>query len=97
MRKMLVLALFISLTPFACSDASAAATKLVIVHATINPSVTPLWITAKQGLFAKYGIDPEIVFVKSTSIIMAGLASNRVPIAYREGGGSCALRSAAPV
>jgi ABC-type nitrate/sulfonate/bicarbonate transport system substrate-binding protein len=87
MRKMLVLALFISLTPFACSDASAAATKLVIVHATINPSVTPLWITAEQGLFAKYGIDPEIVFVKSTSIMMAGLASNRVPIEYGGGGG----------
>ena len=33
MRKMLVLALFISLTPFAGADASAAATKLVIVHA----------------------------------------------------------------
>ena len=60
MRKMLVLGLFISLTPFAGADASAAATKLVIVHATINPSVTPLWITAEQGLFAKYGIDPEI-------------------------------------
>jgi len=50
MRKMLVLALFIGLTPFAGAAASAAATKLV--HATINPSVTPLWITAEQGLFA---------------------------------------------
>lgn len=65
----------------------AAMTKIVIVHATINPSVTPLWITAEQGFFAKYGIDPEIVFVKSTSIMLAGLASNRIPIAYGGGGG----------
>jgi ABC-type amino acid transport substrate-binding protein len=67
--------------------ASAAATKIVIAHATINPSVTPLWITAEQGFFAKYGIDPEIVFVRSTSIMMAGLASNRIPVAYGGGGG----------
>ncbi len=67
--------------------ASAAGTKLTIVHATINPSITPLWITAEQGFFAKYGIDPEIVFVRSTSIMLAGLASNRIPVAYGGGGG----------
>lgn len=77
------------------NGAQAAATKITIVHATINPSVTPLWITAEQGFFAKYGIDPEIVFVKSTSIMLAGLASNRVPVAYGGGGGILGVEASA--
>jgi ABC-type nitrate/sulfonate/bicarbonate transport system substrate-binding protein len=89
MNKLAIIACLIILTFFSHNDFSvyAAATKITIVHATINPSVTPLWITAEQGFFAKYGIDPEIVFVKSTSIMMAGLASNRIPMAYGGGGG----------
>jgi ABC-type nitrate/sulfonate/bicarbonate transport system substrate-binding protein len=72
-----------------------AATKITIVHATINPSITPLWITAEQGFFAKYGIEPEIVFVRSTSIMLAGLASNRIPVAYGGGGGILGVEASA--
>ncbi|MET0501582.1 MAG: ABC transporter substrate-binding protein [Candidatus Binatia bacterium] len=89
MNKSAIITCLIILTSFSHNvfSVDAAATKITIVHATINPSVTPLWITAEQGFFAKYGIDPEIVFVKSTSIMMAGLASNRIPMAYGGGGG----------
>jgi NitT/TauT family transport system substrate-binding protein len=89
MNKSAIITCLIILTSFNHNvfSVDAAATKITIVHATINPSVTPLWITAEQGFFAKYGIDPEIVFVKSTSIMMAGLASNRIPMAYGGGGG----------
>jgi ABC-type nitrate/sulfonate/bicarbonate transport system substrate-binding protein len=89
MNKLAIITCLIILTFFSHNvfSVDAAATKITIVHATINPSVTPLWITAEQGFFAKYGIDPEIVFVKSTSIMMAGLASNRIPMAYGGGGG----------
>jgi ABC-type nitrate/sulfonate/bicarbonate transport system substrate-binding protein len=89
MNKLAIITCLIILTSFSHNvfSVDAAATKITIVHATINPSVTPLWITAEQGFFAKYGIDPEIVFVKSTSIMMAGLASNRIPMAYGGGGG----------
>jgi NitT/TauT family transport system substrate-binding protein len=71
-----------------------AATKLVITHATINPTVTPLWVTAEQGFFAKYGIEPEIVFVRSTSIMLSGLASGRIPVAYGGGGGILGVEAA---
>jgi ABC-type nitrate/sulfonate/bicarbonate transport system substrate-binding protein len=77
------------------NSAGAAGVKITIVHATINPSITPLWITAEQGFFAKYGIDPEIVFVRSTSIMLAGLASNRIPVAYGGGGGILGVEASA--
>jgi ABC-type nitrate/sulfonate/bicarbonate transport system substrate-binding protein len=69
--KKLALVAFLTLLSFSPNSIAevTAATKITIVHATINPSITPLWITAEQGFFAKYGIDPEIVFVRSTSIM----------------------------
>ena len=77
------------------NSAGAAGIKITIVHATINPSITPLWITAEQGFFAKHGIEPEIVFVRSTSIMLAGLASNRIPVAYGGGGGILGVEASA--
>jgi ABC-type nitrate/sulfonate/bicarbonate transport system substrate-binding protein len=96
MKKLALIAFLslLNLSPISISEVSAA-TKITIVHATINPSITPLWITAEQGFFAKYGIDPEIVFVRSTSIMLAGLASNRIPIAYGGGGGILGVEASA--
>lgn len=96
MKKLALLA-FLTILHFSPNSIAevTAATKITIVHATINPSITPLWITAEQGFFAKYGIEPEIVFVRSTSIMLAGLASNRIPVAYGGGGGILGVEASA--
>ena len=95
--KKLRLVSFLTLLSFSPTSVAelTAATKITIVHATINPSIAPLWITAEQGFFAKYGIEPEIVFVRSTSIMLAGLASNRIPVAYGGGGGILGVEASA--
>jgi ABC-type nitrate/sulfonate/bicarbonate transport system substrate-binding protein len=62
------------------------ATKLTIGHSTINPRIAPLWIAQEKGFFQKYGIDATLIFVRNTPIMIAGMKSGNVPIAY--GGGS---------
>ena len=48
-------------------------TKIIIAHAANNPRVAPLWIAKEQGIFAKYGIDAEPIFIRNSSIAIAGL------------------------
>jgi ABC-type nitrate/sulfonate/bicarbonate transport system substrate-binding protein len=62
------------------------ATRLTIGHSTINPRIAPLWIAQEKGFFQKYGIDATLVFVRNTPIMIAGMKSGSIPIAY--GGGS---------
>jgi ABC-type nitrate/sulfonate/bicarbonate transport system substrate-binding protein len=70
------------------SPASAAQdrTKLVIGYSAMQASVAPLWIAQEQGFFTKYGIESELVFVRTTSVHIAGLLSGQIDMSY--GGGS---------
>ena len=52
----------------------------------MQASVAPLWVAQEQGFFAKYGIYPELIFVRTTSVHIAGLLSGHIDLSY--GGGS---------
>jgi len=70
-----------------CLPAGAqSATKLTIGHSTINPRIAPLWVGQEKGFFEKYGIDATLIFVRNTPLMIAGMKSGSIPIAY--GGGS---------
>lgn len=50
-------------------------TKLVFAHGAISSNVTPLWIAKDQGLFRKYGLEVELVFIiagRATQAMLAG-------------------------
>ena len=70
-----------------------AASEVVIGYANISARVSPLWIAQEQGLFQKYGIETQIVFVRTTSVHIAGLLSGHIDLSY--GGGSGILPVAA--
>ena len=61
---------------------SAAATPLAVGYSTINPRIAPLWIAQEAGMFQKYGLDPTLVFVRSTPILIASLKTGSMPVAY---------------
>ena len=72
-----------------CAEPGGAAqnrTKLVIGYSAMQASVAPLWVAQEQGFFSKYGIDPELIFVRTTSVQIAGLLSGHMDLSY--GGGS---------
>jgi ABC-type nitrate/sulfonate/bicarbonate transport system substrate-binding protein len=54
-------------------------TKLLIAHGAISNNVEPLWIAKEQGIFRKYGIEAELVFIIAGRAMQAMLA-NQVPV-----------------
>jgi NitT/TauT family transport system substrate-binding protein len=72
-----VLACFLA----AVSDGSFAAepSKLLIAHGAISNNVAPLWIAKEQGIFKKYGLDVDLVFIIAGRAMQAMLAG-QVPV-----------------
>jgi len=59
----------ISATSFAAEP-----TKLLIAHGAISNNVAPLWIAKEQGIYRKYGIEAELVFIIAGRAMQAMLA-----------------------
>jgi NitT/TauT family transport system substrate-binding protein len=72
---------------------AAAPFKVTVGYAALNPRVLPLWIAHEQGMFTKYGIDAEPIFVRGAPTLVAALASGDIPLA--RSGGSAALAAIA--
>src|SRR4029450_1477442 len=54
-------------------------TKLLMAQGAISNNVAPLWIAKEQGIFRKYGIDAELVFIIAGRAMQAMLAG-QVPV-----------------
>jgi NitT/TauT family transport system substrate-binding protein len=54
-------------------------TKVLIAHGAISNNVEPLWIAKEQGIYRKYGIDAELVFIIAGRAMQAMLAG-QVPV-----------------
>jgi NitT/TauT family transport system substrate-binding protein len=61
------------------SSFAADLTKVVIAHGAISNNVEPLWIAKEQGIFRKYGIEAELVFIIAGRAMQAMLAG-QVPV-----------------
>jgi NitT/TauT family transport system substrate-binding protein len=73
--------------------AAAAPAKYVVGYATFTARILPLWLAQEQGLFNKYGIDVEPVFIRGAPTLVAGLAANSIQIGRT--GGSAMLAAVA--
>ena len=72
----LVFSFFLWLTGYPLPSVSGAqpATKPSVAYGVISNAVTPLWIAQDQGLFRKYGLDPDLVFIIAGTATQAMLA-----------------------
>jgi len=71
----------------------AAPFKVSVGYAALNPRVLPLWIAYEQGMFIKYSIDAEPIFIRGAPTLIAALASGDISLA--RSGGSAALAAIA--
>lgn len=59
---------------FTAPAIAAEPTKVLIAHGAISNNVEPLWLAKEQGLFKKYGIDADLVFIIAGRAAQAMLA-----------------------
>jgi NitT/TauT family transport system substrate-binding protein len=59
-------------------------------YAAVNASQSPLWVAQDRGLFAKYGLDVDLIFISSGSLNVQALVGNSVQFAA---GGPAALEA----
>src|SRR4026209_480789 len=82
MRNGLIAVLILAVVAAAGSFSMAAeATKVLIAHGAISNNVEPLWIAKEQGIFRKYGIEAELVFIIAGRAMQAMLAG-QVPVGF---------------
>ncbi len=67
------------------SLAASAQKRVVISHSGMNARYAHLWMAQEMGIFAKYGLDTDVIFVKTGPIQVASVASGDVQIGYAPG------------
>jgi NitT/TauT family transport system substrate-binding protein len=82
-----VFAIILMLAFLACGERlelseALAASKIVISFAGMNPRQTPLWIAQEQGLFAKHGVDTDVVLIRTGPIQVAAVSTGATQVAY---------------
>ena len=80
---------FITLAHATLDYAASAPVKLIVGYAALNPRVSPLWIAEEQGLFAKFGLDVQPIYLRGAPTLVAGLASGDMHVGRT--GGSAVL------
>lgn len=73
------------LVPAGTVKAASATRKIVVAHAAMNARVGPLWIARDQGLFTKYGVEADTIFVRGAPTLVAGMTSGDIDVGFTGG------------
>ncbi len=76
-----------------CWRAEAQTTKLIVAYASPAATFCPGWIAKREGIFARYGLEVEMVLMQGASVYMPALASGNIQVLY--GGGTAVSRAIA--
>src|SRR5581483_1990304 len=75
------------------APAGAQSAKLVVAYASPAATFCPGFIARREGLFARYGLDVELVLMQGASAYMPALANGNIQVLY--GGGTAVSRAIA--
>ncbi len=90
--SVLIVAFFACLNGNECMAAQSPA-KIVVGYATISASSLALWLAQDEKLFAKNGIDADLVFMPGAPTLIAAINSGAIAIGFT--GGTAILAAAA--
>lgn len=57
------------------------AQSLKVPYAALSPTYAPLWIAEQGGYFKKHGLDVQLIYISSGSVIVPAILSGQVEIA----------------
>lgn len=77
LTKLAVLILLHLLAVAALSN-SAEKTKLTLAYSTTGPTAVGLWMSKDIGALAKYGVDPNLIFISSSPVMVPALIGGDV-------------------
>ncbi len=91
LRRNLLLAIFFIAVSYLSINAAFAASsgKIILGYAAPGARALPFWTAQEMGLFTKYNVDVEPVFIRGAPILVAGLASGDIHVGST--GGSATL------
>jgi ABC-type nitrate/sulfonate/bicarbonate transport system substrate-binding protein len=90
-RLIAILIPLLLLSPYGFHHAQGEPTKLVVAYSSPAATFSPGWIAKREGLFAKYNLDVEMVLMQGPSTYMPALASGNIQVLY--GGGTAVSRA----
>jgi len=76
--------LFLSLLLFS-SAAAAAPVRVNIGAASVSSSALSLWAAQERGIFAKHGIEAELILIRGGSTLVASLVTGEIQAAFTSG------------
>jgi NitT/TauT family transport system substrate-binding protein len=78
---------FLALLFFSASTASAALApvRVNIGAASVSSSMLSIWAAQEQGIFAKHGIEAQLILIRGGSTLVASLLTGDVQIAFTSG------------
>ena len=79
MRRLGALALSLPLLLLSASPVSAAE-KIKVAYSSISANFAPLFIAQEAKLFAKHGLEVELVYLAGGSLTSQAMASGEIPI-----------------
>src|SRR5262249_32167816 len=87
-RSMIAVFFYLSLAAlvfFPGSLAAAAATRVQIGVASASSSALSLWAAQEQGIFARHGIDAQIILIRGGPTLVASLLTGEIQAAFTSG------------
>ena len=84
MRKLIPLLLLLLGSP-AVVHAAATPLRVNIGAASASSSMLSLWAAQEQGLFAKHGVDAQLILIRGGSTLVASLLTGEIHMAFTSG------------
>jgi hypothetical protein len=69
---------------------SSAADRLRVAYSALNASQSYLWVAQEMGIYRKYGLDVELLYINSGSMNIAALLGGSIQVA---GGGPVSIEA----
>lgn len=78
------LALFVFLAP-AVGQGAGVPLRLNIGTASVSSSALSLWLAQEQGIFAKHGIEAQVILVRGGPTLVASMVAGEIQLAFTSG------------